>query len=371
MIPCFAGGGRRWKPQHLKREGEDWIPVEKSAQAAQPRVSTGPDSDMVECDFYLNHDIVSAPVMDRAMETGFVVKRVTSAVLRIIPAQYYHECWDQLLLISAWVQLVASCWHLFWLITLSTYWLLFEGELLTLMWHWSRATSALLVIHKKMHARWFSDMHDLTSIHREHLCGCLGYVLRSPTPVSLLIKATAVKTPTPPPFKSVYAECYKLQVRDSVRVTKFLHNRRGTIGTILACDVGETTQLGFYRGELYTVDFGNFTEQFSSVELSLVDEAKRSAQIPVWRDRLTPYVFLSLVICWLAGGICLILFSGFMSDKHGDIILRFQAPMEREPLSDWTLGFVLLVQLLCIFLETFFRFVVWLFIALTTAFCYA
>merc|ERR1740117_1534375 len=113
---------------------------------------------------------------------------------------------------SAWVQLLASCWHLFWMVTLSTWAVLFEGEVLTFCWHWSRAVVAAVAIHKKMHARWFAAVHDLTSVNMEHLSGlkCLGAIRRTPSPVAFMTKTTAVKTATRPHLAFAYVECYDI-----------------------------------------------------------------------------------------------------------------------------------------------------------------
>lgn len=122
----------------------------------------------------------------------------------------------------------------------------------------------------------------------------------------------------------------------------------------------------------HTVDFGDAQEVFSNIDLSLADEvACAGDREPIWHDRLTSWVVFSSVGLWMFSAFCLTVFYEGMSDEDGYIILRLQAPLEREPLSNQSLGFVILLQFSCIFLELSLRCVVWFFVAMATAFCYA
>merc|ERR1719201_2548461 len=104
---------------------------------------------------------------------------------------------------------------------------LLGGEMLTFMWHWCRPAASALAIHKKMHARWFSEKHELTEVHKDNFCHCLGQYLRTPTPVSLLTEATAMKSSIRPTFLFAWKKRHKLEKHDTVRVTRRFHAREG------------------------------------------------------------------------------------------------------------------------------------------------
>jgi len=374
MLPCFAGGTRRWKPQYFWRRGDDWLRTETEHEThdsyKELGVSTEDDSsgNTVDCEFYLEHDFVSPPVRDGPMETAFAIKGAKSAVMRIIPAEDTRECFDLLLLLSACVQLVASFWHLFWMFMPSSFALILEGEVLTLIYHWSRGATAALAIHKKMHAKWFSETHARKLIKKDS-ANCSGRLCahiacgRTPTPVSFLANATAVKTSLRPLFPFAYTERHRLETGDSVSVTRWFHRRRGMVGEIVSSHEGARRE--------HTVDFGDAQEVFLTHDLALADGVKKATLVPIWHDSMTRWILLTSMSIWIIAALCLTGFCEAMSDKDGFIMIRLQARPEQEPLSDWCLGSTILVQISCIVVELFIRFVMWFVISMITAICYA
>jgi len=378
MVPCLAGGGRRWKHEIFRRNrnGTKWqaqaeitdrANISNAVEYLPVPASNAQDPPPLDYQMYLNYEIAPPPVPDRVTEIAFNVRRASSAVLRISPALESKECWDQLLFVSAALQLVASCWHLFNIATAGVNAWMFEGEILTLMWHWCRGSTAALAIHKKLHARWFSKLNNLSDKKnvQETVCGCCR-IARTPSPVRLTASVPAVKSRVRPLLAWTYYERYNLEVGDDVRVVRWFHARQGCTGKI--------SQISFSKRQRpqYAVDFRDAqVEVFSRSELILADDEKRSARIPVWLDRLTPVLMRVSVILWIATAVTLTAFGNTMCDDDGYIVLRMQAPSSREPLSDWLPGCVAFVQLLCISLELGARIIQWLMLACVTALCYA
>lgn len=373
MIPCLAGGGRRWMPQVFQRHGKEWRLLQLKPDA---RKSIAPLSEYsplpfeetppLEFEMFSNYENVSPPVADTVTEIAFNVRRATSAVLRISPAMESKECWDQLLFVSAAVQLLDSCWHLFNIIAWDMNAWLFEGEVLTFIWHWSRAATSTLAIHKKLHARWFAKLNHMDDKKhgKEIVCGYCR-ILRSPTPVRLIDGTPAVRSRVRPLLSWTYEERYTLEVEDVVKVVRWFHPKYGAVGKIMRASFDR-------KRRQYRVDFGDESqEMFSSHDLQLVDDEVRSGRTPVWRDRLTPLIIKVSLGMWLSTALSLMAFGSAMCDGDGYILLRIQAPRSREAWSSWLPGCVAFVQLVCISLELGARTIQWLLIACATAVCYA
>merc|ERR550525_1254944 len=90
---------------------------------------------------------------------------------------------------------------------------------------------ALLIIHKKMHARWYANVHSDRRIGQDDQWPKCKFH-RTPTPVPLQIPAPSTTTTRKPLLRFAYHRRYHLGKGDSVRVMAFHHEKYGKVGIL-------------------------------------------------------------------------------------------------------------------------------------------
>lgn len=402
IFPCLGRGMRRWKLRRFGWEADAWHEHPDEEQANADSVMNGAScgkgfgcgacgeglhskdgyvpghtgrekqfDNFVEATTHLDFEPVKPPVRDSAMAIRFSVHRVRMAVLRIRPAQAGVECADVLLLLSATLQAASGAWHLLCLL-IRPWDVLFQGEILTFWLHYCRLASALLVVHKKVHAVWYTRVHQQQDVlpsqaRQQPLCWCcFRFLRRTPAPVHLFASGPAMKTTEAPLLRFAYTKSCRLEAGDEVRILNRFHERHEEVGVL---DNSQPDVAMRYRVDFLGDEGG--AGSFLASELELVDEVARRQRTPLWRDRFTPSVVRATACLWACIALLLVLFGEVLSDDDGYLVLSLQAPSWREPLASWTVGATALVQLVCIVVEYAGRIFEWLLISCATAIVYA
>lgn len=339
------------------------------ASASSPSASPkSPEEDDcrpgVEAKFFLDNEHVRPPVLDRPVSTMLSASHLQGAVLRVRPQEPMRECCDVLLLASAFAQFALSGYQLLVLLLVHLP-VVFRGEMLTLWFHWDRCVVALLVIHKKLHARWYREENLDRSMQlrtrRERGFGCCGAMQRTPTVVPLTTPApstTARRKPLPSMAMCLlaYRLRYHVGAGDRVRVKDSRHRRSGQSGVLLDSALNHERRLG--------VAFGSETDWLERSSLSLEERADHA---PMWHDRLTGVLVSSTLALWSTSLLLLLLCGGALSDSEGGLLWSLQS--DRDPWQ-WSLGFLILVQCVCIFIEASMRVTQWCLLTCSQAMIY-
>jgi len=318
ILPCLAAGDTRWvASRHHRLEDWRWSEAEEfDAEAA--------DASSVRPSFFTNGLASKTPVLDSAASMTFKVSGMHAAVLRLKPTTTFTECWDALLFLSALAQFLTSGGNLVYMMFFRLENVLTNGKLPTFWWCWCCWCSALLVLHKKIHARWWSRTNDdkkRGSDATEFTC-CRGliHVRRTASPIALLTPAPGVPEQpwvTHKQKKVNQALCDRayrrikkrlLQVRpwfyryycqlkngDWVVINSQPPWRpyRGALGKLLPKFEGEDGfRIKVGNGVVVTLQRDEFVLQD---ELVCVDRNRPG----FWHDQLTPAMMKALVCAWL------------------------------------------------------------------------
>jgi len=332
----------------------------------------------------------------------FQVSGVSSALVRLKPTKHFKECWDLLLVVCAVAQLSGSAWHLVVLFFFSFGDVFCGGDLCTLWWWWCSFATSVLVLHKKVHARWWtsSNWDHKTMADSDLVCCGLIKMPRTPSPVHVLSNAPGVidDGPSHEPATSVvegerllgrlwrtaamgvlvrlrpyaYRYYHMLAAGDDVLICSqpFWNPRRNEVGKLLEADPGQDClhAIEFLDGtverfprkdfELYeTVSLAGGWSREENVEEGVSHNMPRGPG--QWHDRLTSALLRSTVALWALSALLLLLLPvEVVTDDDGYMSLHVVKGSDAAATRQVT-GFILAVQVSCIGSEWLIRFVTW------------
>lgn len=335
------------------------------------------------------------PVDDVAKPMAFHVEGITSGVLRLKPASHFKECWDMLLFVCASAQLFVSLYQFGSIVLLRMLHVLTDGDICTFFWWWCCLTSSMLVLHKKLHARWWVSTHKdhRTAKDQDFVC-CGGFwrVPRTPSPVRLLDKApgvidrgraeddrTARASGPSRVFLKVlrrlrpyaYRRFSQLQEGDAVVIRPRWpwKQRREKVGTLLR---GYSDEDGLYEVEL--ADGGTellLRKDFDLRSDSEVEAAERTWRPGLWHDQLTAALLRTTAVLWaLCAVLMFLLPPSVLADSDGYLSLQL-VPRTDSGAAQRLFGLVLGIQVSCIMLEWAIRLMTWAVARFLLLFVYA